>query len=278
MRFQNLDFLKNLLKESEMKVFFSILSCCLIFPWLSAASVDEQKAPSFKGVLLAESPKKGQESPEQKETKSKKAIEDYEKEKLAKYKRNIGRRFLAVQTAHPTEFFESPENLKKKIKVKEKEEFQVIDVVQNKSGTMNFYKVKLEGGKTGYLGADGNNLEIRTKDGSLIPITPKAAKKSGISRDQASRAIDLVKEHLIPSDPVSKDKRSVERRMLELRATSYPKLKWRYESKEIGDKRYSVSQVSEGESERPIVRTWTVDLSSRKVSPENQAAKNLYRQ
>lgn len=260
-----------------MKILLSLLSCLLIFPWLSMASVDGQKGSPYQGILLAESAKKSQGSPEQKETKSTKSIEDYEKEKLAKYKRNIGKRFLAVRTTHPPEFFESPDNLKQKIKVKEKEEFQVIDVVQNKSGTMNFYKVRLEGGKTGYLGADGNNLEIRTKDGSLIPITTKAGKKGGISREHASRAIDLVKDHLIPSDPVSKDKRSVERRMLELRATSYPKLKWRYESKEIGDNRYRVSQVAEGESERPIVRTWTVDLSTRKVSPENQAAKNLYR-
>ena len=261
-----------------MKVFFSILSCCLIFPWLSAASVDEQKDPSFKGPLLAEAVKKEQSSPDQKDAKSKKAIEDYEKEKLAKYKRNIGKRFVAVRTVRPPEFFESPDDLKKKVKVKEKEEFQVTDVVQNKSGTMNFYKVKLEGGKIGYLGADGNNLEIRTKDGSLIPITPKVGKRSGTFREQASRAIDLVKDHLIPSDPVSKDKRSVERRMLEARATSFRKLKWRYEAKEIGNNRYRVTQIAEGESDRPILRTWTVDLSTRKVTPENQAAKELYRQ
>jgi hypothetical protein len=133
------------------------------------ASVSEQKGPLMKGGLLAESVKKDQGSSEQKEKKSSKEIEDYEKEKLAKYKRNIGKKFLAVQTVHPPEFFESPNDLKKKIKLKEKEEFQVMEVVQNQSGTMNFYKVRLEGGKIGYLGADGNNLEIRTKDGSLIP-------------------------------------------------------------------------------------------------------------
>ncbi len=78
------------------------------------ASVDEQKGPSFKGGLLAESVKKDQGSSEQKEKKSTKAIEDYEKEKLAKYKRNIGKRFLAVRTVHPPEFFESPERFKEK--------------------------------------------------------------------------------------------------------------------------------------------------------------------
>jgi hypothetical protein len=260
-----------------MKILFSILSCCLILPWLSMASVGEQKVPSFKEGLLAESAKKDQGLSEQKEKKSKKAIEAYEKEKLAKYKRNIGRRFLAVRTVRPPEFFASPNDLKKKIKLKEKEEFQVMAVVQNQSGTMNFYKVRLEEGKIGYLGADGNSLEIRTKDGSLIPITPKATKKTGISREQASQAIDLVKNHLIPSDPGSKDKRSIERRMLEARATSYPKLKWRYEAKEIGDKRYRVTQIAEGELDRSVFRTWTVDLSTRKVTAENQAAKDLYR-
>jgi hypothetical protein len=241
------------------------------------ASVDEQKGPPMKGDLLAESVNKDQGSSEQKGKKSSKAIEDYEKEKLAKYKRNIGKRFLAIQTVHPPEFFESPNDLKKKIKLKEKEEFQVMEVVQNQSGTMNFYKVRLEGGKIGYFGADGNNLEIRTKDGSLIPITPKVGKRTGTFREQASRAIDLVKNHLIPSDPVSKDKRSIERRMLETRATSYPKLKWRYEAKEIGTNRYRVTQIAEGESDRSVYRTWVVDLSTRKVTAENQAAKDLYR-
>jgi hypothetical protein len=241
------------------------------------ASVGEQKGPSMKKGLLAESVTKDQGSSEPKEKKSSKAIEDYEKEKLAKYKRNIGKRFLAVQTVRPPEFFESPNDLKKKIKFKEKEEFQVMEVVQNQSGTMNFYKVRLEGGKIGYLGADGNNLEIRTKDGSLIPVTPKVGKRTGTSREQASRAIDLVKNHLIPSDPVSKDKRSIERRMLETRATSHPKLKWRYEAKEIGNNRYRVTQIAEGESDRSVFRTWIVDLSTRKVTPENQAAKDLYR-
>jgi hypothetical protein len=241
------------------------------------ASVGEQKGTSYKGGLLAETVKKDQGSSAQKEKKTSKAIEDYEKEKLAKYKRNIGKRFLAVQTVRPPEFFESPNDLKKKIKVKEKEEFQVMEVVQNQSKTMNFYKVRLEGGTIGYLGADGNNLEIRTKDGSLIPVTPKVGKRTGTFREQASRAIDLVKNHLIPSDPASKDKRSIERRMLEARATSYPKLKWRYEAKEIGNNRYRVTQIAEGESDHSVFRTWAVELSTRKVTPENQAAKDLYR-
>jgi hypothetical protein len=36
------------------------------------------------------------------------AIEEYEKEKLAKLKRNIDRRLLTVKTINPAEFYESP--------------------------------------------------------------------------------------------------------------------------------------------------------------------------
>ena len=210
-----------------------------------------------------------------------KAIEKYEKEKLAKYKRHIGKRFMAIRTARPPEFYESPDDVRKKVSTKEKEEFLVMDVVQNRSGTMNFYKVRLESGKTGYLGADGSNLELRIKDGSIMPMPKKAAKKKSSrvssSQKKASRAIELVKRHLIPSDPVSTDKRSIERRMKELKATSFPNLKWRYEAREIGKNKYKVTQYAEGESSRPIARTWTVDLSTTKVMPENPAAKELYR-
>jgi hypothetical protein len=261
-----------------MNILLSILlSSLLIVPRVSMASIDGRKGGDLKGGLLAESVEKSQGSSEQKDPKSTKTIEDFEKEKLAKYKRNIGKKFLAVKTPHPPEFYESPDDLKKKIPIKEKEEIQIVAVVQNQRGTMNFYKVKMEGGKTGYLNADGNNLEIRTKDGSLLPVTPKLGKKVRPSRDESSKAITLVKNHLIPSDPVSKDKRSVERRMLELRATSFPKLKWRYEAKKTGKNRYRVRQVVEGKSDRPIVRTWTVDVATRKVTAENQAAKDLYR-
>jgi len=260
-----------------MKILLSILSSLLIVPWISMASIDGQKGETLKEDLLAESVEKGEGSSEQKDPKSTKAIEDFEKQKLVKYKRNIGKKFLAVRTPRPPEFYESPDDLKKKIPIKEKEEIQIVAVVQNQRGTMNFYKVKMEGGKTGYLSADGNNLEIRTKDGSLLPVTAKLGKKVRPSREASSKAIQLVKNHMIPSDPISKDKRSVERRMLELRATSFPKLKWRYEAKKMGKNRYRVTQVVEGKSDRPIVRTWTVDISTRKVNPENRAAKDLYR-
>lgn len=264
-----------------MNALLCILVLLFIWPRGASAQIGEGRVPASSENIVV-SAKSDQKSSSQETSKGEtgKAIEDYEKEKLARYKRNIGKRFLAVRTVRPPEFYESPDDLKKRIKIREKEEFQVMEVVQNQSGTMNFYKVRLEGGKIGYLGADGNNLEIRIKDGSIMTVTKKLGKKKPPKPDprrtKAPKAIEMVKNHLIPSDPVSKDKRSIERRMIEGKATSFPNLKWRYQAKAIGGNKYRVTQYAEGESDRVIVRTWIVDLSTRKVSPENQAAKDLY--
>ena len=265
-----------------MKVLPILLTYLLFLPWISTAQTEQRASPKFSGNALFASVKNEQEkaSPEDSKGKPIKAIEDYEKEKLAKMKKNIGKLFMAVRTAHPPEFYESPENLGKKIGVREKEEFLILEVVQNRSGTMNFYKVRFESGKIGYLSADGNNLEIRIRDGSIMPMTKRVSTKR-VSPEakgkQASKALEMVKHHLIPSDSVSKDKRSVERRMIEVKATSSPNLKWRYGAKEIGNNKYRVTQYAEGESDRPIHRTWIVDLSTGKVRPENVAARELCR-
>jgi hypothetical protein len=114
-----------------------------------------------------------------------------------------------------------------------------------------------------------------------MTVTRRVARKKSTSADltrqRTSRAIEIVKNHSIPSDPVSKDKRSVERRMIELKATSSPNLKWRYEAKEIGGNMCRVTQVAEGEPGGVIIRTWSVDLTTSKANPENAAAKALYR-
>jgi hypothetical protein len=264
-----------------MKVLILTLTYFFIFSWISIAPVDAKEAVQFSGNTVVASAKSDQESPPKGNSKdeSAKAIDKFEKEKLAHMKKYIGKRFMAVRTARPPEFFESPDNLNKKIAVREKEEFLVIDVVQNKSGTMNFYRVRLESGRVGYLAADGSNLEIRVKDGSILSVTKRLGKKKSVSvtSEKASKAVEDVKNHLIPSDPVSKDKRSLERRMIEVKATSSPNLRWRYEAKEIGTNKFRVTQYAEGESNQTIVRTWIVDLSTAKVSPENIAAKQLYR-
>jgi len=260
-----------------------ILLYLLIWPWSLTVQIGEGNAALFSENTVLASAKSDEESGSKGDSKGEpiKAIEKYEKEKLAKYKRNIGKRFMAIRTSRPPEFYESPDNLGKKAAIKEKEEFLIMNVVQNQSGTMNFYKVRLESGKIAYLGADGSNLELRIKDGSIMRIPKKVGKKksprASSSQQKASRAIELVKKHLIPSDPVSKDKRSIERRMKELKATSSPNLRWRYEAKKIGDNKYRVTQYVEGESSRPIVRTWTVDLLTSRVSPGDPAAKELYR-
>ncbi|MGA2318079.1 MAG: hypothetical protein ABSG71_17115 [Thermodesulfobacteriota bacterium] len=176
------------------------------------------------------------------------AIEEYEKEKLAKIKRNIGRRLLTVKTINPTEFYESPD-------------------------TMNFYQVKFDSGERGYLSADGNYLEIKIKEGSLISVPKRAsAKKKNLSQSKvlASQAVELVKGHLTPAG-------SVEKRMMDEKTKSFPNLKWRYEAKEIGSNKYRVTQYAGEGVGPPLIRTWIVDLSTAEIKPENLAAKEMYR-
>lgn len=208
-------------------------------------------------------------------------IEEYEKEKLAKMRKNIGRRLLTVKTVNPAEFYESPDDLERKLKIKrEKEGFVIMEVVQNQSGTMNFYRVKFDTGQIGYLSADGNYLEIKIKEGGLIsaPKRASASKKSlSQSRALSSQAVELVKNHLTLADPVTGEKRSVEKRMMDERGKSFPYPRWRYEAKEIGGKKFRVLQYVEERSAPPFVRTWIVDLSTSEVKPENLAAKEMYR-
>ena len=209
------------------------------------------------------------------------AIEEYEKEKIAKMKRNIGRRLLTVKKINPAEFYESPDDLERKLSIKrEKEGFVIMEVVQNQSGTMNFYQVKFDTGQIGYLSADGSYLEIKIKEGSLISVPRRASgkkKSSSQSKALASQAVELVRNHLTMADPMTGEKRSVEKRMIDQRARTFPNLMWRYEAKEIGKNKYRVSQYA-GEGAGPsLVRTWIVDLSTTEVNPENLAAKEMYR-
>jgi hypothetical protein len=208
------------------------------------------------------------------------AIEEYEKEKLAKMKRNIGRRLLTVKTINPAVFYESPNDLERKLRVKrEKEGFVIVAVVQNQSGIMNFYQVKFDSGETGYLSSDANNLEIKIKEGSLISLPKRTSARKNLSQTKvlASQAVELVKNHLTLGDPVTSEKRSVEKRMMDQKARSFPNLKWRYEAKEIGNNKYRVTQYAGEGVGPPLIRTWIVDLSTAEVKPENLAAKEMYR-
>ena len=209
------------------------------------------------------------------------AIEEYEKEKLAKMKWNIGRRLLTVKTNNPAVFYTSPDDLERKLRIKrEKEGFVIMEVVQNQLGNMNFYQVKFDTGQIGYLSADGSYLEIKIKEGSLISVSKRAsAKKKSLSQSNvlASQSVELVKGHLTPADPVTGEKRSVEKRMMDERARSFPNLKWRYEAKEIGRNKYRVTQYAGEGAGPPLIRTWIVDLSTKEVTPENLAAKEMVR-
>ena len=201
-------------------------------------------------------------------------VEKYEREKLAKLKGNIGRRYLTVKKINPAEFYESPDDSEKKLIIKqEKEGFVITEVVQNHSGTMNFYRVKFDTGQVGYLSADGIYLEIKIKDGSLISVPKRTSiKKKSLSQSKelSSHAVELVKNHPTPSG-------SVEKRMMDEKTKSFPYPRWRYEANEIGENKFRVLQYVEERSAPPFVRKWTVDLSTREVRPENLAAKEMYR-
>jgi len=266
-----------------MNAHLSILMVLIFLPYLSATPAYPLADPFFSKNPLTLLVKNEEQSPPKEDLREgpPPAIEEYEKEKLAKLKRNIGRRLLTVKTINPTEFYESPDDLEKKLRVKrEKEGFVIVEVVQNQLGTMNFYQVKFDSGERGYLSADGNYLEIKIKEGSLISIPKRTGtKKKNLSQSKAlaSQAVELVKNHLTLADPVTGEKRSVEKRMMDQKARSFPNLKWRYEAKEIGSNKYRVTQYAGEGVGPPLIRTWIVDLSTAEIKPENLAAKEMYR-
>lgn len=228
------------------------------------------KDSSFLLAKNGEGPSPGEDS----KVSSPPGIDEYEKEKLAKFKSNIGKRYLTVKKINPAEFYESPDDLDRKLMIKrEKEGFVIIEVVQNHSGTMNFYQVKFDTGQIGYLSADGNYLELKIKEGSLIFVPKRGrSKKASLSQSKAlaAQAVELVKNHPTLSG-------SVEKRMMDEKAKSFPFPRWRYEAKEIGGKKFRVVQYVEERSAPPFVRTWIVDLSTGVIKPENLAAKEMYR-
>jgi hypothetical protein len=259
-----------------MNVNLSILTVLIILSFLSTAEaspLNDSHSSKNPITLLA---KNEEPSPPKEDSKKipPSAIEEYEKEKLAKIKKNIGRRVLTVKTVNPAEFYESPDDLGRKLRIqREKEGFLIMQVVQNQSGTMNFYQVKFDTGQTGYLSADGSYLEIKIKEGSLISVPRRTSAKKKSSRQSqalASEAVELVKNHVTPAG-------SVEKRMKDQKAKSFPFPRWRYEAKEIGGKKFRVLQHVEERSAPPFVRTWIVDYSTNEIKPENLAAKEMYR-
>jgi hypothetical protein len=266
-----------------MNIHLSILMVLIILPHFSTIPIVPLIDPSFSKnpLTLLVKNEEGVSSKGGSRDGPPPVIEEYEKEKLAKMKKNIGRRLLIVKTVNPAEFYESPDDFERKLKIKrEKEGFVIMDVVQNQSGTMNFYQVKFDSGEKGYLSADGNYLEIKIKDGSLISIPKRAStgkKTLSQSRVLSSQAVELVKNHLTLADPVTGENRSVEKRMMDEKARTFPNLRWRYEAEGIGNNKYRVKQYAGEGVGPPLIRTWIVDLSTTEVKPENLAAKEMYR-
>ncbi len=247
-----------------------IFSCLSFNPACPCLGQHFYKDPPFLVAKNEEESSPGEDS----KANSASNIEEYEKEKLAKLKSNIGKRFLTVKKINAAVFYESPDDLERKLTIKrEKEGFVITEVVQNRPGTMNFYRVKFDTGQIGYLSADGNYLGLKTKEGSLIAVSSRtrAGKKgSMLSKGPASKAVELVKNHVTPGG-------AVEKRMTDAKAKSFPFPRWRYEAKEIGGKKIRVLQYVEERGTPPFARAWVVDLSTGEVKPENQAAKEMYR-
>ena len=227
-----------------MTAHLSILMVLIIFPYLSTPPPNPLMDPHFSKnpLTLLVKNEEGVSPKEDSRGGPPSVIEEYEKEKLAKMKRNIGRRLLTVKTINPAVFYESPDDLERKLRVKrEKEGFVIVAVVQNQSGTMNFYQVKFDSGETGYLSADANNLEIKIKEGSLISVPKRtSAKKKSLSQVKGARLSGCG----AGEEPSQLRLGSVEKRMMDEKAKSFPNLKWRYEAKEIGNNKYRVTQYA----------------------------------
>ncbi len=264
-----------------MKAYFLILTSFLI-PFFSVHDPSASQAISSekkRAIEVAKTEKKG--SPEAFSPERDHVIEEYEREKLVKLKRNIGRRYLVVRTVRPVEFHRTPEDLQRTFTLQEeKEGFLITEVIQNQSETVYFYQVVFDSGQAGYLMADGNYLELKTLEGGILPLTRKASargKRLNDAKGVIPQAVTLVKNHLIRVDPMTGQRATVESRMAKARAKFFPSLTWRYEVQAIDHKRCRVIQYSEGEEKFSLIRTWIIDLSTFTVHPENKAAQTLYR-
>jgi len=197
-------------------------------------------------------------------------IENYEKEKLAKLNKNVGKRYLTVKKTDGAKFYVSPDDLEKELTIeREKEGFVITELVRNRLGTMNFYQVKFDTGQIGYLSADGSYLDLKVTEGSLIfvPKKPAAVKKNPSQANAfSSQAIGLVKNYLISNG-------SAENQLTEEKVNYFPRTKYKYEAYEISGKKYRVLQYIEGGNTPPYVKKWIVDLSTKEVRPENPAVK-----
>ncbi len=275
----------------------SFLMVLIILPYLSIGQITPtEDAHSFenpqtlwvsneKPSSAKEDLKPGSVHPqEESKPESIPAIEEYEKQKLNRLKRNIGRKFLVPRTVRPATFYEKPESSSGRISYKEKEGIVITNVVENSLGTMYFYQVKFDSGKIGYLSADAYVLDILVREGSLIPagvvrtrrLPPKMKEgPSGQTVDMSSEAVEMVKNHITTPDPVTGERKTVEMKMIDAKS-KLPNLTWRYGAKEIAPHQYRVTQYSEGGLDRQTIRTWIVDLYQVKVIPENTAARRLY--
>lgn len=167
--------------------------------------------------------------------------------------------------------------------VKDKERFTIPDWIQ---GNPDFYEIKFDSDKSRYLdsiifdtsvilwsGISASD-EITSESKSSKTVSGKSVAQSA---PMSSKAIVLVKNHPTLRDPVSGKFRSVERRMIDAKQSFFPKMTWRYEAEQIRPSEFRVKQHVYDGKEFIGTREWEVDISTKKVTPSNLAAQNLYR-
>lgn len=167
--------------------------------------------------------------------------------------------------------------------IKDKERFTIPGWIQ---GNPDFYKVIFDSDKSRYLDSIifdasvilGSGISASNRITSESKSSKTVSEKSvAQSAPMSSKAIDLVKNHPTLRDPVTGKFRSVERRMIDAKQSFFPEMTWRYEAEQIGPSKFRVKQHLYDGKEFIGIREWEVDISTKKVTPSNLAAQNLYR-
>lgn len=158
-----------------MNIYFLFLPCLLVLPFLTPDQSAIQTIDSEKKELIQIAKNEKEGLREEPRSDGDRIIEEYEREKLAKFKRNIGKRYLVIKTVRPAEFYKSPEDLDRSFTIqKEKEGFIITEVTHFKEGI-------IEGGLSKELyPMDGTISKIQISNECQSPKSLPAACRHNI--------------------------------------------------------------------------------------------------
>ncbi len=133
----------------------------------------------------------------------------------------------------------------------------------------------LKGIPTSYDGPFSNEIKdfkIQTEKEALVAKlkAEEEAKKREAIRPMLNKAIELVKSNYAISG-------SVESRMIRAKNSFYPDLTWSYHADQVGPSKFKVEQRVDNGKGESFTREWEVNISTKKITPSNLAAINLYR-